>query len=180
VSLLCPSLFLVSFPSAWFTRVMGEPSHDGKEGDITTEDGLEHVFEGICTQDRGINVNKIGEKLSYKQILANSSPIFLASIEFDGIFRRIPVETECGGASGNGGWATIVGCGLTQEGGAITGDGGGEDGKVPSLDPKVLSLSPNEDMISTIKGEQSRLKSIAIFFVCLDKEFMLARKFFDD
>ena len=35
-------------------------------------------------------------------------------------------------------------------------------------------------MISAIKGEQSRLKSIAIFFVCLDKEFMPARFFFDD
>ena len=35
-------------------------------------------------------------------------------------------------------------------------------------------------MISAMKGEQSRLKSIAIFFVCLDKEFMLARIFFDD
>lgn len=45
---------------------------------------------------------------------------------------------------------------------------------------KVLSLSPNEDMIFAIKGEQSRLKSIAIFFVCSDKEFMLARIFFDD
>ena len=33
VSLLCPSLFLVSLPSAWFARVMGEPSHDGKEGE---------------------------------------------------------------------------------------------------------------------------------------------------
>ena len=35
-------------------------------------------------------------------------------------------------------------------------------------------------MISAIKGEQSRLKIIAIFFVCLDKEFMSARNFFDD
>ena len=35
-------------------------------------------------------------------------------------------------------------------------------------------------MISAIKGEQSRLKSIAIFFVCLDKEFMPTKKKFDD
>ena len=35
-------------------------------------------------------------------------------------------------------------------------------------------------MISTIKGEQSRLKSISIFFVSLDKEFMPTRNFFDD
>ena len=84
------------------------------------------------------------------------------------------METKCGGANGNGGRATAVGCGLAQGGDAIAGDGGGEDGKVPSLGPKVLSLSPNEDMISTIKGEQSRLKKFVILFLCLDKEFMLA------
>ena len=39
VSLLWPSLFLVSLPLAWFARVMGEPSHDGKEGDIIMVDG---------------------------------------------------------------------------------------------------------------------------------------------
>ena len=103
VSLLCPSLFLVFLPSAWFTRVMGEPSHDGKEGDIIMGDGSEHVSKGICTEDGGINANKTGEKPSYKQILADSSPIFSASAEFDGIFRRIPMEIECGGARGNGG-----------------------------------------------------------------------------
>ena len=93
---------------------MGEPSHDGKEGDIIMGDGLKHVFDEICTEDGGNNTNKTGEKPSYKQILANSSPIFSASIEFDRIFKRILVETECGGASGNGGQATTIGCGLAQ------------------------------------------------------------------
>ena len=108
-------------------------------------DGLESVSKEICTKDGGINVYKIGEKPSYKQILADSSPIFLAFTEFDGIFRRILVETECGGANGNGGRAIAVGCGPVQGGDAIAGDGRGEDGKVPSLSLKVLSLSPNED-----------------------------------
>ena len=34
--------------------------------------------------------------------------------------------------------------------------------------------------MSAIKNERSRLKSIVIVFVCLDKEAMLARKFFDE
>lgn len=71
---------------------MGELSHDGKEGDIIMGDGSERVSEGICIEDGGINVDKIGEKPSYKQILTDSTPIFLASAEFDGIFRRILVE----------------------------------------------------------------------------------------
>ena len=62
MSLLCPSLFLVSLPSAWFARVMGEPSHDGKEGDIIMGDGSKRVSKGICTEDGGINANKTGEK----------------------------------------------------------------------------------------------------------------------
>ena len=44
MSLLCPSLFLVSLPSAWFTRVMRELSHDGEEGDIIMGDGLKTCF----------------------------------------------------------------------------------------------------------------------------------------
>ena len=87
---------------------MGELRHDGKEGDIIMGDGSKCISKGICTEDGGINANKIGEKSSYKKILADSSPIFSASAEFDGIFRRIPVETECGGASGNGGRATAI------------------------------------------------------------------------
>ena len=150
-----------------------------RRGILLWEMGSKHVSKGICIEDGGINANNTGEKSSYKQILADSSPIFSASIEFDIIFRRIPMETECGGASGNGGWATFIRFGLTQGGDVITGDGG-EDGKVPSLIPKVLSLSPNEDIIFAIKGEQYRLKSIAIFFVCLDKEFIPAIIFFDD
>ena len=46
------------------------------------------------------------------------------------------METECGGASGNGEKAIAVGCGLAQGGDAIAIDGRGEDGKVPSLSLK--------------------------------------------
>ena len=148
-----------------------------RRGNIIMGDGSKHVSKEICTEDGGINANKIGEKPSYKQILADSSPIFSAYMEVDEIFMRIPMEIECGCASGNGGRATASGCGLAQGGDVVAGDGGGEHGKVPSLILKVLSLSPNEDMISVIKGEKSRLKRIDIFFVCLDKEFM-PTKFF--
>ena len=91
---------------------MGELSHDGKEEDIIMEDGSECVFERICKEYGGINVDKIRENPSYKQILANSSPIFSTSAKFDRIFRRIPVETECGGCSRNGGQAPAIRSGL--------------------------------------------------------------------
>ena len=35
-------------------------------------------------------------------------------------------------------------------------------------------------MVNAIKGEQSRLKSIAVFFVCMDVKFLLTRKYLDD
>ena len=102
---------------------------------------MESVSKEICTKDGGINADEIGEKPSCKQIMADSSPIFMAFAEFDGNSMRILVETKCGGASGNGGQVTAIGCGLAQGGHVITSDVRGEDGKVPSLSLKVLSLS---------------------------------------
>ena len=116
-------------------------------------------------------------KLSYKQVVEDSSPTFSTTVEFNGVFQRKIVDLEQQGWEG--GWSTTNGGGHF-DGSANIGGGGGENGKFPSLSPKTLSLSPNEDMVSTIKSERSRLKSIAIFFVCLDKEAMPARKFFDD
>ena len=45
---------------------------------------------------------------------------------------------------------------------------------------KTLSLTPNDDMVKAIKGEQTRLNSIAFFFVCMDVKFLPARKYLDD
>ena len=56
----------------------------------------------------------------------------------------------------------------------------GEKGKPPLLADNTLSLTPNVDMVNAIKEEQSRLKSIAVFFVCMDVKFLLARKYLDD
>ena len=88
------------------------------------------------------------------------------------------MESELQG--GEGRQAEANGGGFPNGSSDTTGGSGGENGKYLSLNPKVLSLSPNEDMVSTILNERSRLKSIAIFFICLDKEAMPARNFFDD
>ena len=56
----------------------------------------------------------------------------------------------------------------------------GEKGKAPLLPDNTLSSTPNVDMVNAIKEEQSRLKSIAVFFVFMDVKFLSARKYFDD
>ena len=56
----------------------------------------------------------------------------------------------------------------------------GGKGKAPLLPENTLSLTPNVDMVNAIKGEQSRLKSIAVFFVCMDVKFLPAREYLDD
>ena len=53
-------------------------------------------------------------------------------------------------------------------------------GKAPLLPNNTLSLTPNVDMVNVIKGEQSRSKSIAVFFVCMDVKFLPTRKYLDD
>ena len=53
-------------------------------------------------------------------------------------------------------------------------------GKATLLPENTLSLTPNVDMVNAIKGEQSRLKIISVFFVCMDVKFLPARKYLDD
>lgn len=57
---------------------------------------------------------------------------------------------------------------------------GAEEGKTVSPSAKILALSPNANMVNAIKSEQSHLKNIVIFFVCMDMKFLPARKFLDD
>ena len=56
----------------------------------------------------------------------------------------------------------------------------GGKGKAPLLPENTLSLTPNVDMVNVIKGEQSRLKSIVVFFVCMDVKFLPTHKYLDD
>ena len=54
------------------------------------------------------------------------------------------------------------------------------DGRNPSNGLKTLTFSPNEDMVKPVRAEKSRLRNIAIFFVCLDAIALPSRKFLDD
>ena len=126
-------------------------------------------------------VKNVGDgegKLSYKQVVAETSPSVSASAVFKGVIQRQNVESKLQGGDGRRAGANVGG--FPDGSSATTSGRGGDNGKYLSLGPKVLSLSPNEDMVSAILNERSRLKSIAIFFICLDKEALPARKFFDD
>ena len=126
-------------------------------------------------------VENVGDgegKLSYKQVVAESSPSVSETTVFKDVIQRKNVELELRGEEGR--WAIANGGRFLDRSSATASGSGGENGKYMSLSPKVLSLSPNKDMVSTILNERSRLKGISIFFICLDKEALPTRNFFDD
>ena len=50
--------------------------------------------------------------------------------------------------------------------------GGANEGKIPLPSVKTLNMKPNDDMVKTIRNDQTRLMNVAIFFVSMDIKFL--------
>jgi hypothetical protein len=130
------------------------------------------VNDGSHDKDGLLENDGEGDKRSYKLVLADQSkPDCPPSVSFNCSFHGKVDGARLSTANGSG-------LGGGEKSGDETGSGG--TGKPPPHEFKTLSLSPNEDMILAIRNEQSRLKDIAIFFVCLESDSLPSRKFFDD
>lgn len=121
------------------------------------------------------NTNIEKEKPSYKVVfLDNSVTMCPPSACFNGVILEQPTMDQRGFLESG-----TEGC--RDGGNTETRDpegGGGGKSYFPGL--KTLSLSPNEDMVKAIRSEQSHLRNIAIFFVCMHNNSLPSRKNFDD